>query len=467
MLYAKARAWGDGFTVDSVRVDADIREAVRFVRRERRAVKSLLRKVKPQDFPHILERLPKEDRLQLALILPDEVLEGFIAKLPPEVVREVVAGMEKGRLVKIASNLPADELSDLVGKLPSHVKKVLLDELPHHKLSEVEPLLAYPPNTAGGLMTNRIPVFFEEAESGRVIEEFTARSKLNGYDTSHYIYAVDRDGRLVGRVSVNDVLVAPKGKRLKDLGCVVPVVVNAYVDQEEVARIMARYDLLELPVVDGKGVLLGVVTIDDVIDVVVDESAEDLEKFGGLARRVTAPYLTARVAELVKKRAVWLAALCIFQSVTIGIVSRFESILAGVVALAFFMPLLCDVGGNTGSQSSSFVIRALATGDVTIYDALKVLVKESVTSLALGALLSPIIFSLGFLATGALRIAALLSITVVVIVYVASIIGGLLPLLAVKVRVDPASISAPLITTIADIVGLTLYFTMAMLFLSL
>ncbi|RLI05974.1 magnesium transporter [Candidatus Bathyarchaeota archaeon] len=440
-------------------------EAVKFVRRERMAVKSLLKKIKPKDFPLIIERLSKDESLQLILLLPDDVIKEFIAKLPAETTKELATSMNRSRFVKILSELPSDELSDLIGKLPIAQRKSLLEELPEWKKEEVKPLLAYPPDTAGGLMTNRIPIFHVDTSVRRVVDEYNVETKFGGYDTNHNIYVVDSQEKLVGIISVRDLLVTSRDKKIGEVVRKPTITVHPLLDQEEVARIMARYDLLELPVVDDKGKLLGAVTIDDVVDVVVEESDEKLKRFGGYVETVKSPYLTARISELVKKRAVWLIILCLLEAITVNILSNFESVISAIVALSFFIPLLDDVGGNVGSQSASFIIRSLATGDVTVYDVLKITIKESVVSLCLGLILSPIVFVLGFLISKNIEVPIILSVAIIAIVFVASIIGGLLPILAAKIKIDPATISAPLITTIADITGLTLYFTLASLFL--
>ena len=440
-----------------------ISEAVKFVRRERKAVKTLLKKIKPQDLPLIIERLPKDESLQLIFLLPDDVIKEFIARLPAEILRDIVISMDRNRLIRMLTELPADELSDLINKLPHIQRKSLLDELPVWKLEEIKPLLVYPPNSAGGLMTNRIPVFFMDVEVGKAIEEYNIQTKFEGYDTNHNIYVVDNEGKLLGVISVKDLLITPRSRKLKEVMSEPVITVDPYTDQEDVAKIIARYDLLELPVVDKNRKLLGVVTVDDIVDVIIRESSEDIEKFGGLVKKVTAPYLTARISELVKKRIVWLILLCLLESLTATVLASFEKVISSVVALTFFIPLLISIGGNSGSQSSAFVVRALATGDVTIYDALKVLLKEATTSLILGLILSPAVFLLGFLLTGKVVISILLSSALLIIVFLACMMGGMLPIIAAKIKVDPATISSPFIATMTDVIGLLIYFSLAML----
>mgnify|MGYP000002774333 FL=1 len=432
--------------------------------KEKRDIKPLLEWIKPQDFIPILERLPKDDRLSLVLSLNDDVIEKFLPKLPAEIVEEVMFGMDRNRFIRIVSNLPADELSDLVEKLSPVNRKRLLWELPDWKLNEIKPLLSYPPDKVGGLMTNRIPVFFEEAEIWKVIREYVTRTKFDEYDTNNYAYAIDKNGKLKGLISIRELLTSPRKLKLKDVVQPPPVTIKPDADEEEAARIVASYDLLELPVVDDDGKLLGAVTVDDVIDVVISESTEDMVKFGGV-EKITTPYIMASIFELTKKRVVWLIFLCLIEVIVAGVLSFYGKIISTVVALSFFIPLISSTGGNSGIQASIFIIRGLAVGEVSISDVLRVLVKESLTSLFLSLLLSPLTFFLGFLIAKNIWVALTLSISLILIIFTVNIVGSLLPMLAAKVGIDPATISAPLIATIADLVGLLIYFTVATILL--
>lgn len=442
---------------------AEIKRVIEFIRKEKKEAKLLLKGLDPKDFPLILERLPKEDGLELVLLLPDDVIKDFIAKLPLEMLLGILTSMDRGRLVRIVSMLPADELSDLIGKLPIQHRRPLLKELPAWKLDEVKSLLGYLPTTAGGLMTNRIPRFPESLRVEQVINEYVTRFKLEEYDTSNYVYAIDDKGRLRGAIDVKELLLTPRNKQLKEVIRPQLRVVKPDVDQEEVAKIMARYDLLELPVVDVDNRLLGVVTVDDAIDVIINESSEDLIKFGGSTQKPIAPYLTARVVELVRKRATWLTLLCALEAITATVLSRFETVISAMAALTFFLPLIIDTGGNSGSQASSFVIRSLAVGEVTLYDALKVLMKESLTSISLGLVVSPLAFAISLLVTRELLLSFIVATAMVLVIFIGGVIGSLLPILAAKLRVDPATVSSPLLTTIVDIVGLLTYFALALL----
>lgn len=444
-----------------------LEDAIQFIKERKTATRDFFQKIRPQDLPLIFERLSKEERLPLLLLLPDEVLVESITKLPQEFIKEIATKIDRNKLIRVASQLPADELSDLINSLPSNLRRTLLQELPYWKVKEVIPLLHYSQDSAGGLMTNRIPIFYKELKVGKVIEKFNILSKLEEYDTNQYIYSVDKTEHLDGVGSVKDILIAPRAKKLKDVIQRTSLTVKPGVDQEDVAKMFARHDLVELPVVDDKRKLLGTITVDDIIDVVIHEGSEDLEKFGGLTTTITAPYLAARVTELVKKRAVWLIFLCLIETITATVLSVFQEILATIIILSFFIPLLIGAGGNVGSQSSAFILRGLATGDVRISDFTRVLVKESAVSALLGLTLTPVAYTIAFIITRNHLVSFTVSFSIIGIIFIASVVGALLPMFAAKLRIDPATVSAPFITTVVDIVGLMLYFQLARVIIGL
>lgn len=426
----------------------------------------VLDRLSPPDIVDILERLSPDERRRLAVLLPDNVLSEILNKLPQQVLLDIVRVLGIQRLAKIAVDLPSDELADLILKLPPLTRRTLLKELPIWKVEEVKPLLLYPPESAGGIMTTRIPVFHLDQSVADAVKEFVVRSKFEEYETSRYVYVVDDEGRLVGIIDVKTFLTAPRDKKLEEIMNKSFIAVNAEMDQEEVVRLVVRYDLDEVPVVDKTGKLLGAISADDLMDVIINEATEDIIMFGGVPK-IREPYLTARVMELVRKRAVWLIFLYLTEAVTISILSFYERVLATVIALSFFIPLLTDTGGNAGSQSATLVIRSLATGEVRFSDIPRIIVKETLTSLTLGLILSPLAFTLSYLIAHSIMVSIIVSLSIVLVVYVASMIGALLPLIAARIGIDPAVISAPLITTMADSIGLTLYFTLAIMFLGL
>jgi len=375
----------------------------------------VLDRLSPPDIVDILERLSPDERRRLAVLLPDNVLSEILNKLPQQVLLDIVRVLGIQRLAKIAVDLPSDELADLILKLPPLTRRTLLKELPIWKVEEVKPLLLYPPESAGGIMTTRIPVFHLDQSVADAVKEFVVRSKFEEYETSRYVYVVDDEGRLVGIIDVKTFLTAPRDKKLEEIMNKSFIAVNAEMDQEEVVRLVVRYDLDEVPVVDKTGKLLGAISADDLMDVIINEATEDIIMFGGVPK-IREPYLTARVMELVRKRAVWLIFLYLTEAVTISILSFYERVLATVIALSFFIPLLTDTGGNAGSQSATLVIRSLATGEVRFSDIPRIIVKETLTSLTLGLILSPLAFTLSYLIAHSIMVSIIVSLSIVLVV---------------------------------------------------
>jgi len=428
-------------------------------------VKAILESMDISYIPDLLKRLDPQFRPLIAHFLSNESISKFIDKLEDEILLDFVKGIPPSRLVRIASELPADELADLLIKLPPSTKRLLYRELPYWKIEEVKPLLEYPPETAGGLMTNQIPIFHKDRKVGEALEEFTLTLKFHRYDTSNYLYVVDGKGDFLGWAKVTEAITVPRNKTLNEVIKKPPTVLPD-TDQEEVAKLVARYDLEEIPVVDKKGRLLGAITSDDIIDVIISEASEDIIKFGGTVE-LEHSYLVAKISDLIKSRAIWIILLYILESLTANVLKFFEGELTKVVALSFFIPLLIDSGGNVGSQSATLVIRALALGELTTKDFIKVLFRESLTALGLGALLSPIAFGIAYTVSWDVRISVVVALSIIAVVFLSSLTGGFLPFLARALKLDPAIISAPLITTLSDILGLTLYFVLAMLVLGL
>ncbi len=426
----------------------------------------ILASLRPQDLIDVLERLDSDERRRLAVLIPDNVYVEIISRLPQQVLLDIIKVIGPARLARIVVDLPPDEVADILVKLPPTYRRALLKELPLWKLEEVKPLLAYPPESAGGVMTTRIPVFHYEQLIDEAVKEFVIRLKFEEYETSRYIYVIDDDGKLVGVIDVKVFLTSPRNKKLKEIMTRNFVAVRADMDQEEVIKLVVKYDLDEVPVVDESGKLLGAISADDLMDVIVAEASEDIVKFGGMPK-IREPYLTARVIELVKKRAVWLIFLYLTEAVTISILSFYEKVLASVIALSFFIPLLTDTGGNAGSQSATLVIRSLATGEIRFSDIPRIIIKESSTSILLGLILSPLAFTISYSIAHNINVSTVVSLAIILVVFVASMIGALLPLIAARIGIDPAVISAPLITTIADSIGLTLYFTLAIILLGI
>ncbi len=421
--------------------------------------------LKPYDLVDVLERLDSNYRRKLIGIIPGNYYVEILPRLSEDLLYEVVMIKGVSKVARAIAEMQPDVIADILEKLPVRIRRQIIALLPPWKVEEVAEILKYPPESAGGVMTTRIPVFSANEIVSKALEKYLVKYQLGLYDRLEYVYVVESDGKLIGWIDLKKLMASPRDKLLKDIVQPVPAKVHVLADREEAARLVVKYDLTEIPVIDENGRLLGVITVDDIIDVIVAESTEDILKFGGISEVVRGSYLTARVTELVRRRATWLIVLYLLQSITVYVISSFEHVISGLVALSFFIPLLIDTGGNVGSQAATLVIRSLATGEAHPYDFLRILGKELLSSALLALTVAPVAFLVSLMTSRKVLIALIVALALLFIVIVASLMGALLPFIAMLIKVDPAIISAPLITTVSDIAGLTIYFTIASLLL--
>ncbi|MCC6046396.1 MAG: magnesium transporter [Ignisphaera sp.] len=433
----------------------------------------LFDRLTPQDVVEVLLRLSNSVRRKVLAVLDLSRVAEALASLPIEVVHDIAYVKGVDDITKAVSKLPVDEAADFLFKLPPRTRSEVLRLLPKDFSKTVVELMKYPPESVGGIMTTMVPVFPGDMTVGEVISAYVEKVRVAAYEPHHYIYAVNGRGVLVGYIDLRTLFTKPRTAKLSD--CVQPVkfVVRADADREEAAKIAVRYDLLEVPVVDAENRFLGIVTLDDLLDVISSEYQEDLLKYAGIAEAIRGSYITEKPLKLALKRAPVLVYLYLMNSITGSIVAAFTSVIEKIALLAAFMPMLADNSGNIGAQSSAMIIRGLVTGEIRISrrDLLFVLKKEFITSTLLLLVLLPISFAIGFtipfIATGSplysLKIATTVAIALAVSSYVADVVGALLPIALAKLRMDPAVASAPVITTIGDIATVTTYFIIASL----
>jgi magnesium transporter len=420
------------------------------------------------------------DRARLAELRPQELLELWdeldpaqravlVAKLPTENAAELVSNLseeEQSGLLEllrpvearaVLEELDPDDLADALQALEEHdpehavaVKSLLGADV----LAVAEALASYEEEAAGGLMT---PEFVSLTASMTVEKalDFLRRASPDA-ETIYYLYVVDADRRLKGVLSLRELIVASPATRIGEIMDLDVVRVTTGTDQEEVARIIADYDLSVLPVVDEEDRLVGIVTVDDVLDVVELEATEDIHRLG--AAPVDVDYARARPWLLFRKRVPWLVLLVVSMTLTFNVISHFEDVLAEVVILAAFIPLLIGTGGNVGAQVATLVVRALATRDLEPRDYLRILYKEVGTGLMLGGAFGVFIMGYVMLFQPEPRIAVALGITMLLIALTANLVGASLPFLFRRLGIDPALTSSPGITTVMDVVGLLIYF---------
>jgi magnesium transporter len=377
----------------------------------------------------------------------------------------ILEQLEPPRVAAILEGLSADERTDIIQKMGLHERHRILPKLSPELRSELEDLLQYPDHTAGGIMTTefvRLELLMTVGQALKHIRS-VAREKESIY--ACYVMEPETD-RLLGALSLRDLVMSELDCPISEVMKRKPVVVNADDDQEAVAQKIGKYNLLAVPVVEKDGSIVGFVTVDDVIDVLIEEQTEDILRMAAVEPgAMDKPYFDNPILRVVRKRIGWLLLLFVAGTLTSAVLHRFENELAAVVALAFFIPLLIGTGGNAGAQTVMTVIRSLALGEVGVRHAWRVVVREATTGMLVGLMVAPIAFGQALLWKAPFELALTVSVTMFAICVWSTTVGSLVPILAQRFGVDPAVLSAPLITTLVDATGLVIYFTIAKLIL--
>jgi len=412
--------------------------------------------------------LSPEERLEGFRLLPRDEASDFFLSLTAREQADVLLGMWAGERRAWIRLLPPDDVADVVQEAPEEERDELLALLDDRTRTEVVALLAYAEDDAGGLMSPRFARLRPDMSVDEAIS-YLRRQTRERLETIYYVYVLDAEQRLLGVVSFRDLFSAPPDKRVRDIMREDVVTIPEEMDQEQVSQIFAEHDFLAMPVVDRERRVKGIVTVDDIVDVVTEEATEDIQKLGGM-EALDAPYLEIGFLAMVRKRAGWLSALFLGEMLTATAMGRFEAEIARAVVLALFVPLIISSGGNSGSQASTLVIRALALGEVTLRDWWRVMRREFAAGLALGSILG----SIGFLritiwsAFSTIygphwRLVALtVALALVGIVLWGTLVGSLLPFGLRRLGFDPAASSAPFVATLVDVTGLVIYFTVAL-----
>lgn len=426
------------------------------------AAANIIEAMRPADQAEVFAELDNE---QQSLLLPEiapadsaDILE----ELDDEQVAELIATLSTDEIIRIVDQMEPDEAADLLGDITPAQAEAVLSRL--EDPDEVRPLLLHADESAGGLMTTEYLALRRRMTAAEAIEAI--RRWHPSEETIYYLFVVDQFGRLSGALNLRRLIVANPAARIMEIMEPEAISVAADVDQEEAARIMTRYDLLALPVVDENGILLGVITFDDVIDVLEEEATEDIQRLGG-AQPLERAYLDTSPVIITRKRMGWLLLLFITATLTGSVMRIYQEDLQTVVALAIFIPLLIGTGGNAGAQTTTVIIRALATGDVEPGDALRVWWQEARVGLLLGLGMALVAFLRAITWEPSAALALTVAVSILALVLWATGVGSLLPLVASRLGIDPALVSGPLMSTLVDATGLFIYFTIARLILRL
>jgi magnesium transporter len=426
--------------------------------REREGVVGLAERIGASEWADLVPLLEPNEVAVLLQWLPDEEIPALLEELAPSEAARILRTLSAPEAAELLEEMDPDDAADVVELLPSRDADQILVLMRPTDAAEIRQLSVYPPDTAGGIMT---PAFVAVTRDAAASEAIGAIRKLvDEAETVNYVYVVDDERRLLGVLSLYRLLLSRADTPVVQLMAPTTVRVRATADQEVAARLLTDRNLLAIPVVDDADRLLGIITEDDVADVLQAEATEDIERLGG-SQPLNVPYRLSNVSLLVRKRVVWLLVLFAAEAYTGTVLSSFQGELSAVVALGFFIPLLIGTGGNIGSQTVTLIVRAMAIGEIQLRDVGWIVFKELRVGLIMGAVMAVVGFGQAALLGVSGNIGLVVALTLVAISAWSATVAAALPLVLRRLRVDPAVVSAPFITTLVDGTGLIIYFEIA------
>lgn len=431
--------------------------------RDYRSFRKALEDENEVDVAELIEELPSEKAAVAFRTLPKEMAAEVFSNLPAETQHVIIGAITDNELSEIMDDLFVDDAVDMLEELPANVVKRVLKNADPGMRRLINQFLKYPENSAGSIMTAE----FIDLKKNMTVNDAIKRIRRTGEDSEmiYTCYVTDVSRKLEGIVTVKDLLLSQDDRVIEELMETDVITASTEEDQEEVVSRMMKYDFIAMPVVDNENRLVGIITVDDVMDVMEEEATEDFEKMAAMAPSEK-PYLKTNVLELAKHRIMWLLVLMVSGMITGGILGKYEAAFSSLPILVTFIPMLTDTGGNAGSQSSTLVIRGMAVGDILPRDFLKVLWKELRVSLLVGLVLSAVNFiRLVITYPGNEMVAFTVALAMFATVMMAKTIGGILPMVAKLLHADPAIMAAPLITTIVDAFSLIIHFNVAQMLL--
>lgn len=409
------------------------------------------------DLAEVFRSLSLSHQRKLFDMISDIEQKGVLfSELDEDTFMGFIEGMELDDLVEVLDLMPTDDVADLIARLPEDKSASILEKMEKEGSEEVEGLLRYGDDTAGGIMVPDFIALREDVTSREAIESL--QKEYMDVEMPFYLYVVDEYGKLVGVSSLRQLVVVPPDTSLKDFMTTDVIAVKTDVDQEEVAKIVARYDILAVPVVDEYGKLVGIVTVDDVIDIIREEATEDILKMAGAGEEFVE---TQSVIRSTRIRLPWLFASCVGGIIAFIIIGRFEQSLSKFIYLAAFIPVIMGMGGNIGTQSSTIVVRGLATGRLNIRDIWSVVFKELAIGLILGVIYGALIGIVAQFRYDTWALAISVGVALICSMSIAGLVGSLVPMLFARINIDPAVATGPLVTTAIDIISVFFYFTIA------
>ncbi|CDF59200.1 magnesium transporter [Thermobrachium celere] len=413
----------------------------------------------------IIEEVDTSEAVILFRLLPKDLAVDVFAYLSNEAQKNIIDSITDKEIEHIMNEMYFDDMIDFIEEMPAHVVKKILKNTREEERALINQFLNYPENSAGSLMT----IEYVDLRKDMTVGEAIKHIKETGIEkeTIYTCYVIDSCRKLEGIISLRKLVICDENRKIEDIMNTDVIYVHTHDDQEVVASLFKKYDLIAIPVLDKEERLVGIITIDDIVDVIEQENTEDFQRMAGMEPS-DIEYLDASVFTLAKNRIAWLLILMISATFTGRIIQRYEEVLQSVAILAAFIPMLMDTGGNAGSQSSTLVIRGLALEEIKTKDFFKVVFKELKVSFIVGVVLSLINFlRIYYIEKINFKVSLTVTITLFITIMLAKIVGGVLPIIARKLKLDPAIMASPLITTIVDAVALIVYFTCATMILGI
>ena len=428
-------------------------------------LRQYLAELNEADAADLMDQLEEEDMLKVFRILPKDLAADVFSYLEVENQQTIITSLKEREAANIIDNLMADDAVDLLEEMPANVVKKLLASASPETRRDINLLLRYPEDSAGSIMT----VEFVDLKENLTVAQAIERIRKVGLDseTINICYVLDQQRRLIGTVALRYLLLSNDDEIIGDIMHENIISINTLMDQEEVANQFKKYDFTSMPVVDNENRLVGIITVDDVVDIMEEETTEDMEKMAAIVPS-DKPYMKTSVWETFKKRIPWLLLLMVSATFTGHIITAFEDALSVYVALTAFIPMLMDTGGNAGGQASVTIIRGLSLGEITYRNVPRIVWKEIRVALLCGVTLALANFvKLLVLDQVGIYVAIVVCVTLVAAVVMAMVIGCVLPVIAKRIGFDPAVMASPFITTIVDALSLLVYFKVATVILGL
>lgn len=422
-------------------------------------LKQMLETLNIADIAQIFEQLETPQQIVVLFkLLSKDVAADVFSFLDPEFQETIINALKDKEIAAIMNDLYIDDAVDFVQEMPANVVKRVLKNTTQENRDLINKLLTYPENSAGSIMTTE----YIDVKQELTVDDAFKRIKHKAADseTIGTIFVTDSKRKIQGVLSIRDLIMADRDQKISEIMNTNVIYACTHTDQEEVSKIFDKYDFQTLPIIDNEERLVGIVTIDDILDVVTQEFTEDLEKMAAISPTED-PYLKTSAFTHAKKRIFWLLFLTISASITGAIMSFFEDAFVAIPALVTFIPMLMGTGGNCGSQSATLVIRGLALGEITMKDYLRVAFKEFKVSLLVSSVLCIVNFFIVWFRYGDPLLGLVIALSLIIVVIISEFIGGGLPILAKKCKLDPAIMAAPIISTLVDCIAIVSYFLIA------